>query len=79
MKGWQHQMWKGQMTVHDNNMTTNMLVPNVPIYPAPAAGKSVYQVLIDRIYRFSEGEKEIKKKVLLGQMHDFSELSPPLC
>ena len=67
------------MTVHDNNMTTSMLVPNVPIYPAPAAGKSVYQVLIDRIYRFSEGEKEIKKKVLLGQMHDFSELSPPLC
>ena len=67
------------MTVHDYNMTTNMLVPNVPIYPAPAAGKSVYQVLIDRIYRFSEGEKEIKKKVLLGQMHDFSELSPPLC
>ena len=67
------------MTVHDNNMTTNMLVPNVPIYPAPAASKSVYQVLIDRIYRFSEGEKEIKKKDLLGQMYDFSELSPPLC
>jgi hypothetical protein len=56
------------MTVHDNNMTTSMLVPNVPIHPAPAAGKS----------------KSVSAKYglvvsILGRLHDLSELSPRRC
>jgi len=54
------------MTVHDNNMTTSMLVPNVPIHPAPAAGKSVsakYGSIVS----------------ILARMHDFSELFPRRC